>query len=691
MTILSPQGRKVHEIFHPAVSNYFERTFGAPTPVQLKAWQVLHGENSRQHALISAPTGEGKTLAAFLAIIDRLVRQAAAGEDIGNTRILYISPLKALANDIEKNLQQPLAGIRAELARMGIEIPEIQAMVRTGDSSQSERARLVRLRPQIVVTTPESFYLLLTSESGRRLLSTIETVIIDEIHALVAERRGAHLALSLARLEALRRDHDAHCRPLQRIGVSATVRPLERVAQYLAGNDPVRFCTDERRRPFDIRLLLPDEGLSAVMSGNHWNQIYLKLTEEIRNRRTTLVFVNNRRLCERMARSLSELIGAEFVGAHHGSLSHAERRRGEERLKAGSLKVMVATQSLELGLDIGSIDLVVQVSSPRSIHAFIQRAGRSEHHKQGTSRIILVPLTRDDLRECVALVSALRRGELEEVKLCAPALDVLAQQVVAEVSARDYAVDELFALFTGSFVYHDLQRSKFLQILQMLNDGFSLRFGRRSRYLFFDQTAGTLHARPGARLIAALNGGAIPENFEYEVVDETDQVYVGSVHEDFAIESMRGDVFQLGNRLWQIVQVSGNRVSVIAAPDKHPTIPFWIVDVPGRSDTLSAAVARLNEDFLAAESADHFVTAIARETGLEKRPLVLLADYLLQAKNSLGSLPTQQQVVLERFFDEVRNCHIVLHSPFGAQVNRAWGFALRKRFCRKFNFELQAA
>ncbi|HNJ66526.1 MAG TPA: DEAD/DEAH box helicase, partial [Turneriella sp.] len=328
MTILSPQGRKVHEIFHPAVSNYFERTFGAPTPVQLKAWQVLHGENSRQHALISAPTGEGKTLAAFLAIIDRLVRQAAAGEDIGNTRILYISPLKALANDIEKNLQQPLAGIRAELAQMGIEIPEIQAMVRTGDSSQSERARLVRLRPQIVVTTPESFYLLLTSESGRRLLSTIETVIIDEIHALVAERRGAHLALSLARLEALRRDHDAHCLPLQRIGVSATVRPLERVAQYLAGNEPVRFCTDERRRPFEIRMLLPDEGLSAVMSGDHWNEIYLKLTEEIRNRRTTLVFVNNRRLCERMARSLSELIGAEFVAAHHGSLSHAERRRG---------------------------------------------------------------------------------------------------------------------------------------------------------------------------------------------------------------------------------------------------------------------------------------------------------------------------------------------------------------------------
>lgn len=693
------------ETFHPATRRWFAAALGTPTPVQLTAWRAL---SENRHALISAPTGEGKTLAGFLAIIDRLVRQAIADRASRDgvsrkavlphgARILYISPLKALSNDIEKNLRLPLAGIQHELKKDGIDIAEIHAMVRTGDSSASERARLVRLKPEIVVTTPESLYLLLTSASGRELLSTIETVIVDEVHALVSNRRGAHLALSLERLEQLRLERAkeqgdvSRFARMQRIGISATVRPLDKVARYLVGDEPIAFCTDPKKRPFDVKMLLPADGLGAVMSGEAWDEIYKKLAAEIQTRRTTLIFVNNRRLCERLARHLSDLLGQEFVASHHGSLSHAARHRSEQMLKAGELKVMVATSSLELGLDIGSIDLVVQISSPRSIHSFIQRVGRSEHHKHGTSRALFIPLSRDDLLECVALLRALRRGELEEIELCAPALDVLAQQIVAEVSMRDYDSAELFAMFTRSFVYKDLREEKFKQLLRMLNDGYSLRFGRKARYLFYDQTSEYLHARPGTRIYAALNGGAIPENFEYEVVEEREQVFVGTVHEDFAIESIQGDVFQLGNRMWQITRVAGNRVSVFHAPDKHPTIPFWIVDVPGRSDALSKAVSALHEDFLSAADTETFVDGTVTETGLQPGEIRTLAEYLRSAAEHLKALPTQERIILERFFDEVGNCHIVLHSPFGTQVNRAWGLALRKRFCRKFNFELQAA
>lgn len=702
--------------FHISVQKWFSDKLGDPTPIQIEAWQAL---SQRQHAVISAPTGEGKTLAAFLAVIDQLIKRAISGAASADrhaqrvTRVLYISPLKALSNDIEKNLQLPLAGIQRELKAAGIEIDHIHAMVRTGDSSPSDRAKLVRLRPQIVVTTPESLYLMLTSQSGRQMLETIETVIVDEIHVLAPSRRGTHLLLSLARLESIcaekhKRDGHAHAfQGLQRIAVSATVRPIETVAKFLVGDAPVALCVDHRPREFDIRFLLPSQPLTAVMSGEAWQEIYVELAKEIQKHRTTLIFVNNRRLCERLARHLTELLEDQNVSTHHGSLSHAQRQRSETLLKEGKLKAMVATSSLELGLDIGTIDLVVQIASPRSIHAFIQRAGRSEHHKNGTSRALLVPLTRDDLSECVALVRALRQGRLESLQLAPVTLDILAQQIVAEVAMREMHVDELFALCSGESVWKSLARHDFEAVLEMLNDGYSLRFGRRSRYIFYDKTDRVLRARPGARIAAALNGGAIPENFEYEVIDvgapearpaaalpETlgrGGAFVGTVHEDFAIESSQGDVFQLGNRLWQIRQVSGNRVSVVHAPHKHPTIPFWIVDVPGRTDALSDAVSGLHELFNALSDTQSFVGQIAAETGLPSAVLGQLAGYYRETQASLGELPTKTAIVLERFFDEVRNCHIVLHSVYGAQVNRAWGLALRKRFCRQFNFELQAA
>jgi ATP-dependent Lhr-like helicase len=696
--------------FHPAVQKWFGETLGTATPIQIEAWHAL---SKKQHAVISAPTGEGKTLAAFLAVIDRLVKRAIAGENIRDTRVLYVSPLKALSNDIEKNLQLPLAGIQRQLNAAGIHIDDIHAMVRTGDTSAADRAKLVRLRPQIVVTTPESLYLMLTSVSGRQMLETIETVIVDEIHALAQTRRGSHLLLSLARLESICRDSAVRnglvYEPFQRIAVSATVKPLASVAKFLAGDAPVALCRDERARAFDIRMLLPSQPLSAVMSGDAWQEIYAQLAHEIQKHRTTLIFVNNRRLCERLARHLTEILqegvsthhslpsdgvhaGANpVVSTHHGSLSHAQRLRSETLLKEGKLKVMVATSSLELGLDIGTIDLVVQISSPRSIHAFIQRAGRSEHHKNGTSRALLVPLTRDDLSECVALVRALRQGHLETIELATAALDILAQHIVAEVAMRDVAADELFAMMSHEAAWKNLTRQDFDAVLEMLNDGYSLRFGRRSRYIFYDRTDKILRARPGARIIAALNGGAIPENFEYEVVEEGDNAFVGTVHEDFAIESSQGDVFQLGNRMWQIRQISGNRVTVLHAPDKHPTIPFWIVDVPGRTDALSEAVSSMHELYNDLADPEVFTAQVAAETALALPIIGQLAEYFRETAESLKQLPTQTSIVLERFFDEVKNCHIVLHSPFGAQVNRAWGLALRKRFCRQFNFELQAA
>ncbi|MCX7632937.1 MAG: DEAD/DEAH box helicase, partial [Turneriella sp.] len=687
-------------LFHPTVWRYFERTYGVPTPIQEKAWRTLNAifsgkDSTARHALILAATGQGKTLAAFLAIINSLVCRAIAGENIQLAKILYISPLKALAHDMEKNLRQPLAEITAELQKDGIVIPEIRALVRTGDSTAGERRRLFASPPQIVVTTPESLFLLLTSQKGRELLAPVEIVVVDEIHALAGNRRGAHLSLSLARLEALHRDYctarGIEYRKLSRIGISATVRPAERVAFFLAGEEPMALCEDRSVRPMEIRMLLPQEGLGTVMSGRNWEEIYAALAQEISTRRTTLIFANNRRLCERLAHALGLILGSEQIATHHSSLAYAERRRSEMMLKEGRLRVMIATSSLELGIDIGTVDLVVQISSPRSIHAFVQRAGRAEHRKDGVSRVILIPLSRDDLRECVALVRALRHGILEETKLATAALDVLAQHVVAEVAARSITEDELFSMLTAAPIYRTLARQKFHKILNMLDEGYHPRFGQKRRYIFYDPTDRTLHARPGAKLAALLNAGAIPENFEYEVIDTENGICVGSVGEDFALESLRGDVFILGNRKWQIQQVVGNRMLVSPAPDKYPTIPLWIVDVPGRSDALSAAVAELNLRFLSAASPQQFVQELVAETGLPKQAIAILAEYLHRSHMALGVLPHHRQIVFERFFDETGSCHIVLHSPFGTQIHRAWGYALRKRLCRKFNFELQAA
>jgi ATP-dependent Lhr-like helicase len=676
--------------FHPAVATWFERSLGQPTLPQRDAWPAIaRGE----HTLIAAPTGSGKTLAAFLWAIDVLVRESAEhGALPDETRVLYVSPLKALSHDVDKNLQIPLDGIAAELKARDIVFAPVRTWVRTGDTAQKERIAATKRPPHIVVTTPESLFLLLTSEGGRRMLSTVRTVIIDEIHALVRDKRGSHLALSIERLQALVARQGM---PLQRIGLSATQRPIENVARVLVGARDVPCCIVDsgHRRNLDLALSLPASPLEAVMSGEGWEEIYQQLVTLIQAHTTTLVFVNTRRVAERVAKQLSERLGDEKVTSHHGSLSREKRLDSEQRLKAGKLKALVATSSLELGIDVGDVDLVCQIASPRSIATFLQRVGRSGHHLRGTPKGRLFPLSRDDLVECVALLDAVRQGELDRLHIPEAPLDVLAQQIVAACGIEDWSLDELFALVRGASPYRDLPRPAFDAVVTMLADGFSTRRGRRAALLHHDAVNGRVKGRRGARLLAITSGGAIPDTFDYEVVLEPEDVRVGTVHEDFAIESMQGDVFQLGNTSYRIRRVESGRLRVEDARGQPPSIPFWVAEAPGRTDELSQAVCALRArvDGWLFEGADAALTRAQTELQLAREPALQLVEYLAATRAMLGVMPTDQTMVLERFFDETESMHLVLHSPFGTRINRAFGLALRKRFCRSFNVELQAA
>jgi ATP-dependent Lhr-like helicase len=685
--------------FHPAVARWFAQQFQQPTAPQCAAWPAIA---SGCHALIAAPTGSGKTLAAFLSAIDSLVRQAVRGELPDATQVVYVSPLKALSNDIRRNLELPLAGIAAELSAMGLAAAPVRAQVRSGDTPQTERAAMRRSPPHILVTTPESLYLLLTSESGRRMLASTRSVIVDEIHALAPSKRGAHLALSLERLANL-------CpHPLQRIGLSATQKPIDEVARFLLGAasadslaaDPARDCViidGGHARPRDLALVLPDSPLEAIMSNEVWDNVYDQLARLTREHRTTLIFANTRRMVERVTRHLSERIGTENIAAHHGSLAKEQRLDAEQRLKGGSLRALVATASLELGIDIGDVDLVCQLGTPRSIGTLLQRVGRANHAVSGVPKGRLFPLSRDDLVECTALLGAVRAGELDALSIPPQPLDVLSQQLVAEISAREYGEDELYALVRRAWPYRALARADFDQLLRMLADGFSTRRGRQSAYLHRDAVNRRLRARRGARLTAITCGGAIPDNADYQVVLEPSGTFIGTLNEDFAVESLAGDVFQLGNCSYRILRVEAGRVRVEDAKGQPPTMPFWLGEAPARSTELSAAVSALRSQV---EAALPVVDAVAiaqciqqmmQYYGLDGSAARQLVEYLAAAKAVLGQLPTQQRVIFERFFDEAGDMHLVIHAPFGARINRAFGLALRKRFCRAFNFELQAA
>jgi ATP-dependent Lhr-like helicase len=658
--------------------------FDAPTPVQTVAWPKISEE---ERVLIAAPTGSGKTLAAFLCAINELVMQSRCGPLEDKVHVLYVSPLKALSNDIEKNLQAPLYGIAERLIANGEPAHSIRAAVRTGDTPASERAKMSKRPPHILVTTPESLYLLLTSVSGRNMLAGVSTLIVDEIHALAGNKRGSHLSLSLARLDAL-------CAlPAARIGLSATQKPIRRIANFLCGGLPCEIVDTGHKRHMDIRLELPDSPLAPVLSNEVWEELYERLVAYITEHRTTLIFVNTRRLAERLARHLAERLGEEAVTAHHGSLSRKHRLEAEQALKNGQLKALVATASLELGIDIGHVDLVCQLGTPGSIAALLQRIGRSGHGVGETPKGRLFPLSRDDLVECVALQKAIEQGELDAIVIPPAPLDVLAQQMVAEVAARDWDEDGLFKLVTSAWPYRDLQKDQFLAVLRMLADGYSTRRGRRSALLFYDAINGQVRGRPAARLTALQNGGAIPDHFDYEVIMLPQGHRIGTLNEDFAFESLPGDIFQLGNTSYRILKIEQGRVLVEDAHGQPPNIPFWTGDKPGRSDELSAAVSRLRgeiEEQLKDQEPLTVIEGLCNE-GIAPPAAIQLVEYLHASFQALGCLPTRSKIVMERFFDDTGDMHLVVHAPLGSRLMRAWGLALRKRFCRQFNFELQAS
>jgi ATP-dependent Lhr-like helicase len=768
--------------FHPVLQRWFTQTLGTPTSVQTRGWDAIR---EGRHTLIAAPTGSGKTLAAFFNALDDLFVEGLGAPLPDEVRVVYISPLKALSADIHKNLAEPRRGIRQIAEEMGLDAPRITAAVRTGDTTSSERAAMLRKPPHILVTTPESLYLLLTAERSREMLRTARTVIVDEIHAVIGTRRGAHLALTLERLQKVA------TAPLLRLGLSATQKPVELVAKYLAGvgnekgdaggdacepagedaSVPLCFISDSppptphplvaiidegHRRAIDLALEIPRSNVETVMSNEVWGEYYDRLTQLIGEHKTTLVFVNTRRMAERVARHLSERLGDDAVTAHHGSLSKEKRLDAESRLKNGQLKALVATASLELGIDIGHVDLVCQIASPHRIATLLQRVGRSGHTVSGLPKGRLFPTSLDDLIECAALMREVRRGELDRIVTHDAPLDVLAQQIVAETSCDDYAEDELFALVRRAWPYRDLSRKNFDEVLAMVAEGFATKRGRRGALVHRDEVNHRVRGRRGSRMLAITSGGAIPEVADYKVVLEPDDTVVGTLNEDFAIESNAGDIFQLGNASWQITQVLSGTVRVSDAKGAPPTIPFWLGEAPARSDELSLAVSEMRSELsviLAGSGElgvgsgsgletsdekvavdykrftganvdesrandqatiklgtnpsaqlphptphsphpDHRLPAeewLIEQTGMPLEAAREIVAYLDDSRRALGALPTQDTLILERFFDESGGMQLVLHAPFGSRINKAWGLALRKRFCRQFNFELQAA
>ena len=729
---------------HPLVSDWFVRKFGTPTEPQEVGWpHIVAGHTT----LIAAPTGSGKTLAAFLASIDRLVRKALAGDLTDRTQVLYVSPLKALGNDIQKNLEIPLGEIYQMAGERGLLMPAIRTAVRTGDTLMHERRAMLKNPPHILVTTPESLYILLTAERSRAILRDVETVIVDEIHAIADDKRGAHLALSLERLEALRQESLGITpgspslfagttgeepaggtaepglipfRPdgaLIRIGLSATQKPIEEIARFLTGNGrPAPVIVDiGHQRKLDLAVEVPASQLGPIATNEMWEEIYDRIADLVRENRSTLVFVNTRRLAERVAHRLAERLGQQNVAAHHGSLSRKLRLAAERELKEGRVRVLVATASLELGIDVGTVDLVIQIGSPRAISVALQRTGRSGHWRGAIPKGRLFATTRDELEECAALVRAIRHGDLDRILIPEAPLDILAQQIVAacasettsEPSAdRGWDEEELFQLIRRAYPYRNLSPAAYEAILAMLSEGIAARRGRYGAYLHRDRVHRKLRARRGSRLAAITSGGAIPETALYTVVAEPDGIMVGTLDEDFAVESNAGDIVLLGNTSWRVRRVEGKsgRVLVEDAHGAPPTVPFWLGEAPARTEELSSHVANLRREISerlenifpvgfspAQPEVAETIAWLKLECGVDDAAAEQMIEYILQGRAVLGAVPTKDTLIAERFFDEGGGMQLVIHAPLGGRINKAWGLALRKRFCRSFNFELQAA
>jgi ATP-dependent Lhr-like helicase len=690
--------------FHPWVAEWFEATHGSPTPCQVEAWRALAARPAG-NLLVAAPTGSGKTLAAFLTAIDGLVREAACGALPAAVRVLYVSPLRALGNDIRQGLELPLAALAARARDEGAPDPGIRVAVRSGDTPAAERTALRRRPPHLLVTTPESLYILLTSAAGRSAMAWVHTVIVDELHATAGTKRGAHLALTLERLQAV-------CRtPPVRIGLSATQGPIGAMARLLSGRAPdgterpCRIVDLGHARARDLAIELPDEPLSAVLSSAGWDSLCARLAGLIAAERATLVFANTRRLAERIAHALSERLGPEAVAAHHGSLAPEQRLAAEAGLRSGALRVVVATASLELGIDVGHVDLVCQIGATRRIGTFLQRAGRAGHAVRGLPKARLFPLSRDDLAECIALIDATAAGEIDAIEIPEAPLDVLAQQCVASIACEAMTAAALFQRMRAAEPYHQLTRARFDAVLAMLVHGFSTRRGRRGGWLCHDLVSDELRARRGTRRVAVESGGAIPDTAQWEVRVLPEELLIGTLDEDFAIETAIGEVFQLANAAWRLVRAADGVLFVEDAAGQSPGIPFWFGEAPARTPELSRALWRLRAEVAAGLArcgsagagpvADASLHALTRQIG--RRPGIGLAaarqlvEYYAAGFAVLGALPTGATLIAERFFDDSGGMQLVVHCPLGSRVNRAFGLALRKRFCRSFNFELQAA
>ncbi len=688
--------------FSAPVREWFCRTLGEPTAAQRLGWPPIR---AGQSTLLLAPTGSGKTLAAFLAAIERLMF-APEPEPAERLRVLYVSPLKALAADVERNLRVPLAGIAEVLREHGAEYRDVRVDMRSGDTPQAERARFVKKPGDILITTPESLYLLLTSQA-REALGSIETVIIDEIHSLVASKRGAHLFLSLERLEAVRQSE----RPLQRIGLSATQRPLDEVARLLGGGTPgpdewrprpVEIVDAGKRKPLEIRVEVPVEDMARLGEGTPdgpgpkrsiWPSIHPRLVELVRQHHSTMIFVNNRGLCERLSAAINDSAGEEISLAHHGSVARERRREIEERLKRGELPAIVATSSLELGIDMGAVDLVVQVEAPPSVASGLQRIGRAGHNVGDTSRGVLFPKFRADLLAGAAAVTRMLAGDVEETFYPENPLDVLAQQIVAMAAMDELDTDALFDLVRRAAPFASLPRGAFDGVLDMLSGRYpSDEFAGLRARITWDRAGGCIKARQGARRLAVVSGGTIPDRGLYGVflvgADER-SVRVGELDEEMVFESKEGDVFLLGASSWRIDQITHDRVLVTPAPGQPGRMPFWHGDGPGRPAAFGRAIGELARSLAEADEPDA-LERLEREHSLDRRAAKNLVQYLREQGEATGDVPSDRAIVVERFLDDMGDWRVCVLSPFGSRVHAPWAMAVAGRWRALRGTDIQA-
>ena len=700
---------------HPIVQEWFVSKFGTPTEPQEAGWpHILAGETT----LISAPTGSGKTLAAFLVCIDTLLRKAIAGTLAPTTEVVYVSPLKALSNDVQKNLDAPLAEIQKLALERGYLSSQIRTGVRTGDTPAKDRVQMLKHPPHILVTTPESLYILLTAGKSRENLRRVRTVIVDEIHAVADDKRGAHLALSLERLEALvcGENHlsaggmlTGIATPPQRVGLSATQNPIKLVADYLTGSHasrkPAKIVQVGQRRHLDLAIEVPSDELGSIATTAMWTEIFDKLAAITEHHRSTLVFVNTRRLVEKISFELAERLGLEHVAAHHGSLSRTLRLDAEQRLKNGEIKILIATGSLELGIDIGNVDLVCQINTTRAVAVAMQRVGRAGHWRGAIPKGRFFATTRDDLLEQAALIRKMRAGELDQLEIPDAPIDVLMQQIVATCGAEPWHEETLYNVIRRAYPYRNVTRAHFDELLKLLHEGIESSRGRYGAYLLRDGVQGHLHPRRGARMIAISNGGAIPDTSLFSVILQPEGVQIATLDEHFAVDSSPGDIVLLGNNSWRIQKIeSVGRVLVEDAHGAPPTIPFWEGEAPQRTGVLSSGVAELREEIAArtpgiSPNALHAMQPqvaaclqwLRDECGVCRSAAMQLIAYVVAGRAVLGAVPSKTTIIAERFFDDGGGMQLILHTPFGGRINKAWGLALRKRFCRGFNFELQAS